>query len=430
MNAVEIISAKRDGRELAADEIGFFIKGYASGKIPDYQMAAFLMAVFLQSMTPEETAALTKAMLESGQKISFDPGNKIYVDKHSSGGVGDKVSIILAPLMAACGLKVPMLSGRGLGHTGGTLDKLAAIPGFRTDLAIEKFKAGVEKVGCIISGQTSEIAPADRMMYALRDVTATVESIPLICGSILSKKLAAGPNSIVFDIKCGNGAFMKTPGDAERLGSSLCEICQAMDVGSAFLITDMNQPLGRAAGNALEIDECVAALQGRGPADLMQLTFALGECMLLLAGVAAKEEAKLLQKKRIEDGSAFARFLEMVAYQGGDTGKFEKSGPLAPAKKIIAIIAKNAGYVGSLDTFRFGRLIIEMGGGRIVKNDAIDPTVGFIIHKKIGDAVSSGDVVMEVHSSGRLAEEYIKRSFADCISIVNEKVQPPQLIRQ
>lgn len=429
LNPVEIIAAKRDGQELNAAEIKYFIEGFVAGKIPDYQMAAFLMTVFLQSMAPEETISLTKAMLESGRKIVFDPSDKSYVDKHSTGGIGDKVSIILAPLMAACGLKVPMLSGRGLGHTGGTLDKLEAIPGFRTNLSIDEFKAGVEKIGCVISGQTPEIAPADRMMYALRDVTGTVESIPLICASILSKKFAAGPNSIVFDIKCGNGAFMKTAKDAKRLGSNLCEICQAMNVGSAYLVTDMNQPLGRAAGNALEIDECVMALHGDGPADLMEITFALGACLLLLAGAASNGEAMALQKKRLDDGSAFAKFLEMVAYQGGNASKLETGRPLAPARDIIVIRAKKVGYIGSIDAFKLGRLVVLMGGGRIVKDDAIDPTVGFIMHKKIGAEVSRGEIMLEVHSSGKLAKEYIERAFADCIYIEDEGIQPPPLIK-
>ena len=430
MNPVEIITAKRNGEELSPDEIRYFIDEFTAGDITDYQMAAFLMAVYFKSMTTDETVALTVAMLESGEKIVFDPESKLYVDKHSSGGLGDKVSIILAPLMAACGLKVPMLSGRGLGHTGGTLDKLESIPGFRTDLSIEEFKAGVESIGCIISGQTPDIAPADRRMYALRDVTGTVESVPLICSSILSKKFASGPNSIVFDIKCGNGAFMKDQKQAEHLGKSLINICKAMGKDSAFLVTDMNQPLGQAVGNALEIDEAIAVLQGNAPADLIKVVLSLGECMLTMGQVASGEHALELQKSKIDDGSAFEKFLEMVAFQGGDTKSLTKKSPLIPAKKVFLVKSEEAGFIKAVDTFRLGRLIIEMGGGRTKLGQKIDHSVGFIIHKKIGDEVAPGDIIMEVHSSGKPPDDYLVRAFAGCIKPGKEKIKEPKLIKQ
>ncbi|MCP4581626.1 MAG: thymidine phosphorylase [candidate division Zixibacteria bacterium] len=429
MNPAEIIARKRDKKILTSEEINYFVLGYTKGDIPDYQMSALLMAILLNSMTAEETAALTNAMLESGDQVVFDPHKPIYVDKHSSGGIGDKISIILAPLMAVCGLKVPMLSGRGLGHTGGTLDKLESISGFRTDLSIEEYKAGVESVGCIITGQTAEIAPADRMIYALRDVTATVESIPLICGSILSKKFAAGPNSIVFDIKCGNGAFMKNMEQAEDLGRNLRHICQAMAKGSAYLITDMNQPSGRAAGNALEIDECVLALNGQGPDDLMQIVFSLGECMLNLGGISAGNEAIMQQMAKIEDGSAFEKFLEMIAYQGGQTKAIESGKPIAPAKKIISVHSDVSGYIESIDTYRLGRLIIEMDGGRTVVGQQIDLTTGFVIHEKIGDQVDRGELIFEIHSSGKLEDSYLIKAFRECIRITNEEVSSPELIK-
>jgi pyrimidine-nucleoside phosphorylase len=417
MNPVEIIAAKRDGKELSNDEIFYFVKGFTNGDIPDYQMSAFLMAVVFKSMTPRETAALTIAMLESGERVVFDPLNKLYVDKHSSGGIGDKVSIVLAPMVAACGLKVPMLSGRGLGHTGGTLDKLESIPGYRTDLSMHEFKEGVDKVGCVISGQTPEIAPADRKMYALRDVTATVESIPLICGSILSKKFAAGPNSIVFDVKCGNGAFMKTTEQAYQLGRSLADICKAMNKGAAFLITDMNQPLGIAAGNALEIDECVEALNGKGPADLMEITYALGERMLALGGVAAGDKAVELMKKAIADGSALGKFFEMVEYQKGKIDLMAARKPLAPAKRVFEAAANRDGFVQAVDTYRLGRLVIEMGGGRTRVGETIDLSVGFKIFKRIGDYVKAGDAIFEIHSSGKPSEDYLKHEFLECCTI-------------
>jgi pyrimidine-nucleoside phosphorylase len=330
--------------------------------------------------------------------------------------------------MAVCGLKVPMLSGRGLGHTGGTLDKLEAIPGFRTDLSMEEFKAGVEKIGCIITGQTPQIAPADRLMYALRDVTGTVESIPLICGSILSKKFAAGPNSIVFDIKCGNGAFMKTVADADRLGENLCRICKAMGKGSAYLITDMNQPLGLTAGNALEIDECVQALRGDGPDDLMQITFALGASMLELGGIAEAQEAILMQMERINDGSAFAKFLEMVDHQGGETSGLESSERLQPAGKILEVKAGIDGYIKAIDTYKIGRLIIELGGGRTVVGQPIDHSVGVIMKQKIADQVAAGQTIAEIHSSAKPDDAYLIDAFADCFEIVKSPVEPSPLI--
>ena len=428
MNPVEIIIAKREGQELSVQEITYFVENFTSGHIPDYQMAAFLMAVLLKSMTPRETAALTTAMLESGDKVVFDPQNKLYVDKHSTGGIGDKVSIILAPLMAACGLKVPMLSGRGLGHTGGTLDKLEAIPGYRTNLSMDEFKEGVEKVGCIISGQTPEIAPADRKMYALRDVTGTVESIPLICGSILSKKFAAGPNSIVFDVKCGNGAFMKTIEQARQLGQSLADICKAMNKGSAYLVTDMNQPLGQAAGNALEIDECVAALNGKGPDDLMAITYALGERMLALGGIALGDQAIQMQKDKIGDHSALNKFFEMVEYQQGRIDLMMAQKPLMTAKKIIPVKSPNSGNLQSIDTYKLGRLVIEMGGGRTKVGEIIDASVGFIIHKKVGDSVRVGEIIFDIHSSGRLDDEYLKQQFLSCCVISDKPAKRLPLI--
>ncbi len=428
MNAVEIIAKKRDGKELSSDEIDYFIDNFTSGNIPDYQMSAFLMSVYFKSMTSTETAALTRAMLDSGDKVIFDPLNRAYVDKHSSGGIGDKVSIILAPLMAACGLKVPMLSGRGLGHTGGTLDKLESIPGFRTDLSIEEYKRGVEQVGCIITGQTPRIAPADRLMYALRDVTGTVESIPLICGSILSKKFAAGPNSIVFDIKCGNGAFMKTIEDAENLGRNLCEICHVMGKGSSYLITDMNQPLGNAAGNALEIDECVLALKGDGPEDLMQITYSLGEAMLDLGGIASGNEAVLLQMENINNGRAFEIFLDMVKYQGGDISGLQSASRLLPAKIVFEVQAKGEGYISAIDTYKIGRLIIELGGGRTKVGQPIDHAVGIVMKKKIGDKVSKNDVLLEVHSSGKHGEDYLRESFLNTLTLTDQIISKPQII--
>ncbi len=428
MNPIEIIIRKRDGYRLSGDQIKFMVEQYTAGNIPDYQMSAFLMAVFCRSMDAEETADLTRAMLDSGEKISFPASDFRYADKHSSGGIGDKVSIVLAPLMAACGLKVPMLSGRGLGHTGGTLDKLESIPGFRTDLSIVEFKNGVEKVGCIISGQTPEIAPADRKIYALRDVTGTVESIPLICGSILSKKLAAGPNLIVFDIKCGNGAFMQSLSRAAELGESLCRICEAMGKKSAFLISDMNQPLGRAAGNALEIDECLQCLRGDGPSDLMQLTLALGAKMLALSGIVSDGEAMGLMKSALDSGAAYQKFMEMVEFQGGLTEILRKAEPLKPAERVLNVRAVADGFIASIDTRQVGILIIEMGGGRSKLGDRIDHSAGIVFHKKIGDYVARGEIIAEIHSSAKIPEDYLTTRFLSLIKYSSGPSKTPPLI--
>ncbi len=430
MNPVEIIVRKRDGGKLSGEQIEFMVRRYTAGEIPDYQMSAFLMAVFCRSMDTEETAWLTRAMLDSGEKISFPSSDFRYVDKHSSGGIGDKVSIVLAPLMAACGLKVPMLSGRGLGHTGGTLDKLESIPGFRTDLSIEEFKIGVESVGCVISGQTPEIAPADRKIYALRDVTGTVESIPLICGSILSKKLAAGPNAIVFDIKCGNGAFMQSLNQATQLGESLCRICEAMGKKSAFLISDMSQPLGRAAGNALEIDECLQCLRGQGPADLRQLTLILGAKMLSLSGTVSGAEAMNMMNTAIVSGAAYDKFIEMVKFQGGSTDALQKSTSLRPAERVLTINAACDGYLEWIDTRQIGMLIIEMGGGRMKLGEKIDHSAGIVFHKKIGDFTACGDIIAEIHSSEKIPADYLKTRFLSLIRFSKAAVEAPPLILQ
>lgn len=428
MNPVEIIIDKRDGKKLTGEQIKFMIENYTAGRIPEYQMSAFLMAVCCRSMDTEETALLTQAMLDSGSKVIFDPHDFRYADKHSTGGIGDKVSIVLAPLMAACGLKIPMLSGRGLGHTGGTLDKLESIPGYRTNLSIDEFKSGVESVGCIISGQTPEIAPADKKIYALRDVSGTVESIPLICGSILSKKLAAGPNVIVFDIKCGNGAFMQTMDQAIELGENLCRICDKMGKKSAFLITDMNQPLGRAAGNSLEIDECLQCLKDNGPDDLMNVVFALGKAMLSLAGVATGAKATEMMKTAIGSGAALKKFMNMIEYQGGSTEFIRSRSPVGRATKIIHVKADKSGYIARMDTRQIGMLIIDMGGGRRKIDDTIDRSVGIYFHKKIGDKVSRNDTIAELHLSDKFPEEQAINRFRSLISISPSAVKSPSLI--
>jgi len=431
MNAVEIIARKRDGAKLSRDEIAFFINSFLKNDVKDYQMSALLMAIYLKGMDFEETGWLTDVMLNSGKIVSFPKPDNVYADKHSTGGIGDKVSLILAPWVASCGVRVPMLSGRGLGHTGGTLDKLESIPGYKTNLTLEEFKAGVEKVGCVISGQTPEMAPADRAMYALRDVTATVESIPLICGSILSKKFAAGPTGLVFDVKCGNGAFMKTIESALQLANNLVGVGQAMGKRVRALITDMNQPLGRTAGNLLEVKESVDALNGDCSPDLYSVTMELCIEMLLLSGVSHdRESSRDFLEKKLLDGSAYRKFEKMVEYQGGNLSVFIEDGrlPRAPAVKVHE--SPISGYVQRFETEAIGRLIVDMGGGRKTKEDTVDPLVGLVFLKSLGDRVSVNEPLAEVHARDQAQADFFTERLDKLIQLGPEPMQPPELIKK
>jgi pyrimidine-nucleoside phosphorylase len=429
LNAVEVISRKRDGYSLTKSEIEYFIGSYLKGDVKDYQISSLLMAIYLNGMNDEETVWLTEVMLDSGEKIIFPKPDNIYVDKHSTGGVGDKVSLILAPLVASCGIKVPMLSGRGLGHTGGTLDKLESIPGFRTNLSLSEFKNGVEEVGCVISGQTDEIAPADRMIYALRDVTATVESIPLICGSILSKKFAAGPRGLIFDVKCGNGAFMKDIDSAKNLAGNLVRIGKTMGRNVRALITNMNQPLGSAVGNLLEVLECIEFLNGTWSEDLFEVTMELGAEMLIISGIEFdKGKAREHLETRLIDGSAWNKFREMIEYQGGDLATILDSAKGPSARFIVAHKARQDGYLQGFFTQKIGRLVIELGGGRETRDDVIDPAVGFIFYKKIGDKVTVGDTIAEIHADSRKLSDEINDKLSEFIMIGDSKPARPELI--
>jgi pyrimidine-nucleoside phosphorylase len=422
VNIVEIIARKRDGHKLSRDEISGFVRAFLEGSVRDYQMSAFLMAIYLNGMDFEETAALTETMLRSGDVVSFDESDMLYVDKHSTGGVGDKVSLILTPLVAACGARVPMLSGRGLGHTGGTLDKLESIPGFRTDLSIDEFVRGVERVGCIISGQTAEMAPADRLMYALRDVTATVESVPLICSSILSKKLAAGPGGLVFDVKCGNGAFMKDLESARLLARNLLAVAKSMGKRARALVTDMNQPLGGSAGNILEVIESIDALRGRWSPDLRDITMELGAEMLLMAGISSDlEKSANLLKYKLDDGSAYRKFEEMVTYQGGDLAVFAESSDVPRAAYIREYKAPIDGYLWGFKTAEIGRLIAEMGGGRKMVGDRIDHLVGLKFSSKIGDEIARGDIIAEIHAKDKGQATMASARLAKLIEIGSDR---------
>jgi pyrimidine-nucleoside phosphorylase len=394
MNAAQIIAHKRDGQELTRDEIGDFLGGYARGDVPDYQMSALAMAIFFRGMTTDETAALTDAMLDSGVRLSWPTGHIPTVDKHSTGGIGDKTSLVLAPLLACCGLAVPMISGRGLGATGGTLDKLEAIPGFRTDLSIREIEETVARVGCVITGASAEIAPADRKLYALRDVTATVPSIPLITASIMSKKLAESLDRLVLDVKFGSGAFMKSLGLARKLARSLVDTGQRMGVRTTALLTDMNQPLGRLAGNLVEVHEAIACLKGEGPGDLWELTCALAaELLGQESEVGNRESAIRLLDDHIVSGRALKKFAEMVAAQGGD---LEKLPPMPDGREIAA---SRSGFVTSIDTEALGLAIIELGGGRKIMSEAIDHAVGLEMLVRLGDRVDSGQPLVRVFGS-------------------------------
>ena len=398
MRAVDIIARKRDGAALTREEIAFFVAGATAGSWPDYQSSALLMAIVLRGMTAEETAWLTGAMVQSGVRVDLSEISGAKVDKHSTGGVGDKTSLILAPLAASCGLKVPMMSGRGLGHTGGTLDKLEAIPGFRVNLSLAEMKAALVRVGCAMMGQTSEIAPADKTLYALRDVSGTVESIPLISASIMSKKIAEGIDALVLDVKTGRGAFMKTEADSRRLAESLVSIGNASGVKTEAVITSMDAPLGRAVGNALEVVECLDVLKGGGPADLVSVSVELTARMLVLGGVAADRlEADRRVRAAIASGAGLERFRQIVEHQGGDPRVVDDYGRLPSAPSRHRVTAPRAGVITDLDAELIGRASVALGAGRDRVEDAVDPAVGIMVLAQPGERVGAGDPVLELH---------------------------------
>ncbi len=413
LNPAHIIARKRDGHALTPDEISSFLGGFVRGDIPDYQMSALAMAIYFRGMTAAETAVLTRTMLESGARLSWPQGLP-KVDKHSTGGVGDKVSLILAPLLACCGVQVPMISGRGLGATGGTLDKLESIPGFRTNLSEDEIARVMDTVGCVITGQTANLVPADKALYALRDVTATVPSIPLITASIMSKKLAEGLDALVLDVKIGSGAFMKSLDEARALASSLVAVGTQSGLRTTALLTDMNQPLGCLCGNALEVNESVEALQGEGPADLLELTLALGAELLVMAGVAAEiHAAKRRLQKALDSGAAYEKFRAMVSAQGGD---LDTPRPLAPSHEIRAA---RTGYVQRIDCESLGKAIVLMGGGRRLVTDRIDFSVGLEMLVGVGEYVSVGQPLLRVFA-GLVTFEEVARGIEDAITIGDE----------
>jgi len=398
MRAVDIIRKKRDAGELTREEIEFLVRGATDDSVPDYQLAAWLMAVVWRGMTQAELAALTEAMLHSGQVLDLSDIPGVKVDKHSTGGVGDKTSLVIAPIVAAAGLPVPMISGRGLGHTGGTLDKLESIPGFKVNLSLAEFRRVLNECGCALIGQTPEIAPADKKLYSLRDVTATVESPYLICASIMSKKLAEGIDALVLDVKTGNGAFMKQEKDAVYLAELMVETGRRMGKKMVALITDMEQPLGRKVGNALEVEECIEVLAGGGPEDLRELCLELSAWMLTVGGKSAKVSAgREIAAEMIANGRARDKFREIIRLQGGDPKVIDDPSRLPKAKHTAHAISMKSGYVTAIRGEQVGIASMLLGGGREKKEDSVDPAVGIVLEKKVGDEVKAGSSLCTIH---------------------------------
>ncbi len=418
MRPYEVIKAKRDGQVLSPEDIRAFIDGFTRGTVADYQMSALCMAVFFKGLNPAELGAWARAMLESGEVLNLEdtPGRK--VDKHSTGGVGDKVSLSLAPLAAACGVPVPMISGRGLGHTGGTLDKLESIPGFRVDLSVADYRRLVREVGACLIGQTATLAPADKKLYALRDVTATVDCIPLIASSIMSKKMAEGIDALVLDVKVGSGAFMKTQADARTLAQTMITIGREMGKQVIALLTEMDQPLGRTIGNSLEVIEAVQMLRNEAPADYTEVTLALTAEMLVLGAVAKTPgEAREQLRRVIADGSAEKKLCEIVRAQGGDPAAITDLSRLPTAKQTTQVTAAQSGYVTAINSEAMGLAAMSLGAGREKTTDLIDPAVGFVLEKKVGDPVVKGEPLVTIHFNAEAKLEDVKRRVSAAYSV-------------
>ena len=429
MRTVDLIQRKRDGEELAPEEIEFLVEGYTSGDIPDYQMSSFLMAVFFSGMSDREVSRLTECMLRSGDTVDLSAVPGIKVDKHSTGGVGDKTSFIVAPLAAAAGVVVPMMSGRALGHTGGTLDKLESIPGFRTNLTAPEFEKQLAELGLCFIGQTDRLAPADRKLYALRDVTATVESIPLISSSIMSKKLAEGVDALVLDVKVGSGAFMKKQVDARRLAQTMVGIGRRLDKKVQALITNMNQPLGYAVGNALEVMEASQTLQNAGPADLTKLSLELAARMIFLGKKAESlDEARRIAEQHLVDGSGYKKFKQVVAAQGGNPQALDKFELLPNATGMREVASPRGGYVTSIDAEDIGTASNMIGAGRDKKEDSIDPAVGIILEVKTGEKVDAGSVLCRLYYTKEDRVDEAAEMVEDAFRISGQKPEERELI--
>ncbi len=428
MRMVDLIEKKRDGFELTKEEIQFLINGFTNGEIPDYQMSAFSMAVFFKGMTKDERVHLTEAMVQSGDQIDLSEIEGIKVDKHSTGGVGDTTTLVLAPLVASVGVPVAKMSGRGLGHTGGTIDKLESIKGFHVEITNDEFIDLVNKNKVAVIGQSGNLTPADKKLYALRDVTATVDSIPLIASSIMSKKIAAGADAIVLDVKTGSGAFMKSLEDAKELAKTMVDIGNGVGRKTKAIISDMSQPLGFAVGNALEVKEAVDTLQGQGPEDLYELCLTLGSHMVVLAEKAANyKQAREMLEESIRNGKALESFKTFLAAQGGDASVVDEPSKLPTASYTIAVPAKQTGYVSEITAETVGLAAMMLGAGRATKESVIDLAVGVVLHKKVGDYVQAGEALVTIHSNNENVQEVIEKIYS-AYQLSDEKVVKPTLI--
>ncbi len=432
MRMYDIIKKKRDNRALDYKEYKFFIDEYVAGRVPDYQAAALLMAIFIRQLSKEETVMLTKCMMESGDCIDLTAIPGVKVDKHSTGGVGDKTSMVLAPLIAAAGIPVAKMSGRGLGHTGGTIDKLESIPGFRTELTTGEFIDSVKRIGVAITGQTGNIAPGDKKLYALRDVTATIDNISLIASSIMSKKLAAGADCILLDVKVGSGAFMKDIKGAEELANTMVLIGNSSGRKTMAVISDMNQPLGNAVGNALEVREAIDTLKGKGPEDFSVLCIELGAAMLVLGEkVKDMEQGRELARHLISSGKAGEKFVRFVENQGGDPRVFENHNEILPkSKEQLEIMAENHGYISGLDAERIGIGAMLLGAGRSRKEDRIDPAVGIVMNKKLGQPVRKGESIATLHINDRENLEQAVQLLRSSITVSERQAANPEIIKR
>lgn len=426
---VDIIEKKRNGEELTTEEIRFFVNGYTDGSIPDYQVSSLMMAIYFQDMNERERADLTMAMVESGDQIDLSGIEGIKVDKHSTGGVGDTTTLSLAAMVAAVGVPVAKMSGRGLGHTGGTIDKLESIKGFHVELSNEQFMKQVNEIGTAVIGQSGNLTPADKKLYALRDVTGTVPSIPLIASSIMSKKIAAGADAIVLDVKTGDGAFMKTYEDAKALAQAMVQIGNNVGRKTMAIISDMSQPLGFAIGNALEVKEAIDTLKGNGPKDLMELCYTLGSQMIVLGNKAKSlEEARVLLEEVVQNGKALDVFKKFITAQGGDASVVDDPSLLPQAKFQIELPAKQSGYVEKIEADDVGVAAMLLGAGRATKESTIDLAVGLVLHKKVGDSVKDGESLVTIHSNKEDIPEVIEKLYKHII-ISNEPVEAPTLIK-
>ncbi len=429
MNSVQMIECKKRGEPIEPHELQAWVGAVARGEIPDYQVAALLMAIYFRGMSAGEMAAYTRAIRDSGRTLDLSPIGPISADKHSTGGVGDKTSLALAPAVAACGVPVPMLSGRGLGHTGGTLDKLESIPGYCSDLSVQQFISVVAQTGCAIVGQSEDLAPADRVLYALRDVTATIDSLPLIVGSIVGKKLAAGPAALVYDVKVGRGAFMETLGDARELAGALVEVTRANGRSACALITAMDAPLGRTIGNALEVGEAIDLLRGEGPADLRELVTALGAEMLVLAGAApaAGAGARAIERA-LDSGAALEVFARFVEAQGGDPRVVDDRSLLPAAGVVLPVPALEGGHLRRIDSRMLGELAVDLGAGRRSIEQEIDPGVGLLLHVSPGERVARGDPLLEIHARDRAAGDAALDEARAAFTITDEAPESAPLV--